>query len=93
MKVDRIAVKYYRKFNLGDYNASDLECSAWASLEEDDTPEECIDELFDLCRDKVKERALPMIDKDHVTSENFKQMFQGLPVEMQVAARKAGYKF
>lgn len=92
MKTKGISGKYARKLNLGDYNSADIEFSAWGELEEGDDLQEELDILFEILRDNVKRRAVPLVEK-YDTVENFKQMFRNLPVEMQEVVRKRGVKF
>jgi len=81
MKIKTISVEYKRKFNLGDYNSADLACTLWADLEENEDLQQVLQELSCIARDNVKERALPLVGR--ITNDNFKQMFQGLPIELQ----------
>lgn len=92
MKMKGISGKYYRKLNLGDYNSADIEFGAWGELEEGDDLQEELDSLFEILRDNVKKRALPMVEK-YDTVENLKQMYKNLPVEMQEVIKRKGYKF
>ena len=89
MRIKTIAVEYKRKFNLGDFNSAELACHLWADVSEDESEEAALKQLSVIARENVKERALPLLG--NLSNENFKQMFQGLPVELQEVAKRSGY--
>lgn len=54
MYVKTISTGYSRKFNLGDYNSVELDCSIWASIAEGEDEEACMQLLWDKCRESVR---------------------------------------
>lgn len=63
MKVDKVAVGYERKHNLGDYNSVTAEVSLWADLEDGDDPQAVIAELQEMAREDVKRELLRVTQK------------------------------
>lgn len=62
-KVDKIAVTYGRKLNLGNYESATVETSAWVDLEEGDDPKAVLDATFVLCREAAAREAARILAK------------------------------
>ncbi len=88
MHIKTISVEYKRKFNLGDYNSLELGCALWADLQEQEESENALHELSNVAKQNVKERALPVVGKS--ANEHYREVFQGLPVELQEVVLERG---
>lgn len=62
-KVDKIAVVYERKLNLGNYESATVGASAWIDLDEGDDPARTFDETFAMCRDAAAREAVRIMAK------------------------------
>ena len=87
MKVKTVSFTYERKFNLGDFNSAAIGCTVWADVdvEAGESPEAAIAECAALAKATVKEQAAPLFAKQ---SARVKEIFAGLPVELQAEAIK-----
>lgn len=63
MHVKTIAVCYSRKFNLENYNSLELKTELWASIDQDEDEEACMNILHDKCRESVRREYLKCINK------------------------------
>jgi nitrogen regulatory protein PII-like uncharacterized protein len=54
MNIRTISVVYTRKFNLGNYNSSELSCSLWAQIDPEEDEDSCIAILQDKAREAVR---------------------------------------
>jgi len=86
MQVKTISVNYERKLNLGDYNSATVGMTLWADLDEGEDVEAAISTLQAAAKEAVKREALPLVGKADAQA---REIFLGLPVEVQQAALKA----
>lgn len=84
MPIKTVSFTYGRKFNLGDYNSANVECSVWAELDEGQTEAEALAQCVALAKQTVRENAEPLFAKQ---SAEVKALFAGLPVEAQEKIR------
>ncbi len=68
MFIKTIAVKYSRKFNLGDFNSAELSVDMWASITEGEDEDACTMILQDKCREAVRNEYLKLIKKQPPTT-------------------------
>lgn len=68
MHIKTIAVGYTRKFNLENYNSLELKTELWASIDEDEDEEACMNILHDKCRESVRREYLNYINKKQATT-------------------------
>lgn len=54
MKTNTVAFSYTRKFNLGGYESVEINVAQWASVDEDEDPDQVIAFLADNCKAHVK---------------------------------------
>lgn len=80
MKLKTVSVVYGRKFNLGDYNSAQIECTLWADLDEQEDEAVVMTALWEMAKNNVKAQALPLVAKNTASVE---QIFMGLPVSVQ----------
>lgn len=80
MRITTMTVTYGRRINLGDFNNAHVEQTVSAELEDGDDPLECSAQLFDMARDQVKARILPLVKKQ---ADEVAAIFAGLPPELQ----------
>jgi hypothetical protein len=81
--VKTVSVTYGRKFNLGDYNSSQIDCTIWADVKEDENLDDAMKSLWSMAKENVKAQSLPLIDKK--SNANIQEMFLGLPIEVKNA--------
>ena len=67
MHIKTIAVGYTRKINLENYNSLELKTELWASIDEDEDEEACMNILHDKCRESVRREYLNYINKKQTT--------------------------
>ena len=80
--ISKVSVTYGRKFNLGDYNSSNLEMSVSAELEEGEDLDAVMKGLWGMVRTNVKAQAMPLVAKHKVDIE---EVYMGLTVETRKA--------
>ncbi|MFO0099614.1 MAG: hypothetical protein ACK52E_16340 [Aphanizomenon sp.] len=68
MHIKTIAVGYTRKFNLENYNSLELKTELWASIDEDEDEEACMNILHDKCRESVRREYMNYINKKQATT-------------------------
>jgi hypothetical protein len=68
MHIKTIAVGYTRKFNLENYNSLELKTELWASIDEEEDEEACMNILHDKCRESVRREYLNYINKKQATT-------------------------
>jgi nitrogen regulatory protein PII-like uncharacterized protein len=68
MHIKTIAVGYTRKFNLQDYNSLELKTELWASIDEEEDEEACMNILHDKCRESVRREYLNYINRKQTTT-------------------------
>lgn len=68
MHIKTIAVGYTRKFNLENYNSLELNTELWASIDEDEDEEACMNILHDKCRESVRREYMNYINKKQATT-------------------------
>lgn len=68
MHIKTIAVGYTRKINLENYNSLELKTELWASIDEDEDEEACMNILHDKCRESVRREYLNYINKKQATT-------------------------
>lgn len=68
MHIKTIAVGYTRKFNIENYNSLELKSELWASIDEDEDEDACINILHDKCRESVRREYLNYINKKQATT-------------------------
>lgn len=61
MTVKTISTTYERKFNLGEYESATLGVTTWADIEPEQDPKAAINELQELCKEQVRQQALPIL--------------------------------
>lgn len=81
MKIKTVHVEYGRKFNLGDYNSAEISVSTWADLEDGDTVEDAILQLFTLCRENVLAEYGRVAPKGSGVSMTVRRRFAGEEVK------------
>lgn len=59
MKTNTVAFSYTRKFNLGNFEAVEISVSQWASVDEDEDPDQVIAFLAEQCKAHVKGNIPP----------------------------------
>jgi len=86
-KIKTVSFSYERKFNLGDYNSASVGCTIWADVDIDagESPEAAIAECAAVAKAAVREQSAPLFAKQ---SARVKEIFAGLPVELQAEAIK-----
>lgn len=62
-RVDKIAVTYGRKLNLGNYESATVETSAWVELDDDEDPAAAFDRTFAMCREAAGREAARIMAK------------------------------
>jgi|GEM_PF-1618021 len=85
MKVKTVSFTYERKFNLGDYNSAAIGCTVWADVDEGDAEQMVIEHCAATAKETVRLQAAPLFAKQ---SARVKEIFAGLPVELQAEAIK-----
>lgn len=80
MQLDKVAVTYGRKFNLGDYESAHIEISLWADLEEGDDEAAATEALREMARNHVMAEAARVKTALQAKVEN---LFMGLPADVQ----------
>jgi hypothetical protein len=68
MHIKTIAVGYTRKFNLENYNSLELKTELWATIDEEEDEEACMNILHDKCRESVRREYLNYINKKQATT-------------------------
>jgi hypothetical protein len=68
MHIKTIAVGYTRKINLENYNSLELRTELWASIDEGEDEEGCINILHDKCRESVRREYMNYINKKQATT-------------------------
>jgi hypothetical protein len=68
MHIKTIAVGYTRKFNLDNYNSLELKTELWATIDEEEDEETCMNILHDKCRESVRREYLNYINKKQATT-------------------------
>jgi hypothetical protein len=68
MHIKTIAVGYTRKFNLENYNSLELRTELWASIDEEENEEACMNILHDKCRESVRREYMNYINKKQATT-------------------------
>ena len=68
MHIKTIAVGYTRKFNLENYNSLELKTELWASIDEEEDEEACMNILHDKCRESVRREYQNYINKKQATT-------------------------
>lgn len=66
MKITSVTTHYERKINLGDYNSVTLAAWNTVEVEETDEVEAAMAYSMSLCRDQVREAALPFVKRTGV---------------------------
>lgn len=84
MAIKTVSFTYGRKFNLGDYNSANIECTIWAELDEGQTEAEALAQCVTLAKQTVRENAEPLFAKQ---SAEVKALFAGLPLDVQEKIR------
>lgn len=80
-KIKTVQVFYGRKFNLGDFNSAQLECSLWADLTEGEDIDQTMKSLWSMAKENVKAQIITIINKG--ANANTQELFLGLPVHDQ----------
>lgn len=80
MRVKTVSVTYARKFNLGDYNSAEVGCTVWADVDEGEAEQAVIEHCAATAKETVRLQAAPLFAKQ---SARVKEIFAGLPVELQ----------
>lgn len=62
MKITSQSVTYGRKWNLDNYESATVEVTMWASLDEDDDPQQTLDMLWDMARASVRAHSIPLLE-------------------------------
>ena len=77
MRTTSVTAHYERKLNTGDYSSVTL--SAWATVEVEpgDDDAAAMAYAMDICREQVKESAVPFVKRGAV---NLNEQVAGLPV-------------
>lgn len=83
--VKTVSVTYGRKFNLGDYNSAQIDCTLWADVQDGEDLNQAMHALWAMAKENVKAQSLPLLSKNNGNS-NLKELFLGLPVELRKAA-------
>lgn len=84
--MDIVSIRVSQKSRLGltDYNSVDLETSIAATLSPEDDPDECLEELTEMVRESIRERAKPFLPyvvlHKGVSSVEVTELYQGRPV-------------
>jgi len=78
MNIKEITVTYGGKLNLGDYNSAHIELTATALLDEDDSENAAIADLFAVVKTAVRAEAKELAAKRGAKVD---QIFAGLPIE------------
>jgi hypothetical protein len=68
MHIKTIAVGYTRKFNLDNYNSLELKTELWASIDENEDEDACMNILHDKCRESVRREYMNYINKKQATT-------------------------
>ena len=87
MRVKTVSVTYERKFNLGDFNSASVGCTIWADVDEGEAEQAVIEHCAATAKDTVRRQAAPLFAKQ---SARVREIFAGLPVELQAEAVKHG---
>lgn len=77
MKTTSVTAHYERKLNTGDFSSVTLGAWATVELEDGDADADALAHALDICREQVREAALPFVKKGIV---NATEQFAGLPV-------------
>ena len=80
MHIEKITLKYERKFNLGDWNSLVLDVMPTVHLDPDDDLDQVMREMWEWCRMNIRHAAEPITTgKNGVTAQ---ALFLGLPLEL-----------
>ena len=80
MRIEKVTLKYERKFNLGDFNSLSLDVMPTVILDEDDDLDDVMREAWEWCRTNIKHAAAPIVKgTSEVTTQT---LFLGLPLEL-----------
>ena len=86
MIVKTVRVSQKSRLGMNDYHGVDLECSVYAEIDELDDPAEMIQELTDMVRQNIRDRAGPFLPYVHLTRSvggpevTVTELYQGRPV-------------
>lgn len=70
MRTTSVTAHYERKLNTGNYSSVDLGTWAMVELEDGDDPTEALRYGLALCREAVKEAAMPFVHKTAVNGND-----------------------
>lgn len=59
MRVNTVSFSYTRKFNLGNFESVEISAAQWASVDEDEDPDQVIAYLADQCKAHVRSAIPP----------------------------------
>ena len=72
LKTNTVAFSYTRKFNLGNFEAVEISVSQWASVDEDEDPDDVLAFLSEQCKNHVKSNIPPGYSRQS-TPPSFKE--------------------
>lgn len=81
MKINTVSMGYTRKFNLGNYEAVEISVQQWASVDEDEDPDQVISFLAEQCKNHVKANIPPGYSKPGTPTAKTTNTIAGLEVE------------
>ena len=85
MRVKTVSFTYERKFNLGNYDSAAIGCTVWADVDDGEAEQLVIEHCAVTAKEAVRLQAVPLFAKQ---SARVKEIFAGLPVELQAEAIK-----
>jgi hypothetical protein len=59
LRTNTVSFSYTRKFNLGNFEAVEISVAQWASVDEDEDPDQVINLLAEQCKDHVRGNIPP----------------------------------
>ena len=86
MRITTISVHYERKLNTGDFSSATIGINLWADLDDGEDAPTATAALYAEAKTQVKAQLLPLVSK---TEAQAREIFLGLPVEVQQAALAA----
>jgi hypothetical protein len=80
MQLKELTVTYGGKLNLGDYNSAHVECSVTALVDEGETVNDVVGQLFQQVKTEVRAQVRELLKKPNSKVES---VFAGLPVDVR----------
>jgi hypothetical protein len=81
LRINTVSFSYTRKFNLGNFEAVEISVAQWASVDEDEDPDEVVSFLAEQCKNHVKSNIPPGYTRQ-ATPPSYKEKYTVAGIEV-----------